>query len=343
MRSILALLGALVVLAGCGTARPDVAATVDGEDIAISEVQTVVTSQVIAAGMAGDRASPDIYPEVGELQRDVLGQIIQDRIVAGAADELGIEVSEADVEEQLEALAAQFGGMEPLRDELDARGMTEEDLRGQIVAFVRREHLADHFAQTAEISEEEVRELYEQRREEQYLTARSAHILVESEAEAQEILEALEDDEDFGELAEERSIDEFSAASSGDLGENPRGQFVEPFDDAVWNAEEGEVVGPVETEFGFHIIRVDGFSEQTLAQVEDEIREELRGRAAGEAFQAWMQEVGSEARVEVNPRIGRWDPETGAVVPRDPIARRAPFGTDVVGEDDAPELAPVDD
>src|SRR5690606_1305413 len=82
------------------------------------------------------------------------------------------------------------------------------------------------------------------------------HILVETEPEAEAIVAELADGADFATLAQERSIDPGSGAQGGDLGEQPRGAYVESFEAAVWDAEVGEVVGPVESDFGFHVLEV---------------------------------------------------------------------------------------
>lgn len=337
------MLAATVLLGACGSASPDVAASVDGDEIGMAELETLVSAQIAGAGLPDGRAAPEQYGEVAQLQRDILTQLIQDRIIAGAAADLDVEVPDEEVEAQLEDLAAQFGGQEPLQEELERRELTEEDLREQITAFVRRERLTEHFVAAAEIDDDEVEEVYAARLDERYRIARASHILVETEEEAEEVLGALDDGEDFETLAQERSIDEFSAMRGGELGENPRGAYVEPFDEALWAADEGDVVGPVETEFGYHIIRVEEFREQRLTEVADEIHEELRTQAGEAELEAWIADALGEAEVEVNARLGRWDPDAGQVVATDPLDRRAPVEDEPVGTDDAPELEPTGD
>jgi peptidyl-prolyl cis-trans isomerase D len=92
---------------------------------------------------------------------------------------------------------------------------------------------------------------------------------------------------DFAELAAKHSDDPGSKDNGGDLGWFGRGQMVKAFEDAVWDAKPGEVLGPVESQFGYHIIRVEGFKPQRQRPL-DEVREQVRyryleGRAAAEA------------------------------------------------------------
>jgi len=86
--------------------------------------------------------------------------------------------------------------------------------------------------------------------------AHARHILVNSEEEALELKEKLEaEEEDFATLAREHSSCP-SSASGGNLGEFGQGDMVEAFDEAVFDGEVGEVLGPVETSFGYHLIEV---------------------------------------------------------------------------------------
>jgi peptidyl-prolyl cis-trans isomerase D len=92
---------------------------------------------------------------------------------------------------------------------------------------------------------------------------------------------------DFGALATKHSDDPGSKDSGGDLGWFGRGQMVKEFEDAVWGAKPGDIIGPVESQFGFHVIRVEGFKPERQ-QPFDEVREQVRfrfleGRAAAEA------------------------------------------------------------
>ena len=74
--------------------------------------------------------------------------------------------------------------------------------------------------------------------------------------------------------------------------------------------EPGEISGPVETQFGWHVIRMVS---REVASFED-VEEQLRAGSAGQEFQDWMLERLDTADIDVNPRFGRLDTETGEVV-----------------------------
>lgn len=316
--AVLALCG--LVLGACGGAGSvddvGVAASVNGQTISTETLERLVGSQLAdPQGGGPPRAGPDDYAQVEQLQREVLAQLIQDRIVAQAADDLGIEVSPEEVEERFQEAAGSFGGVEGLREEIARRGRTEEDVREQLAAVVRRDELQAYFQEQAEVSTSELRAAYEERLEGQYRVADTAHILVETEDEAREIVQQLEQGADFAQIAEERSIDQASGAAGGDLGENPKGTFVEPFDEAVWSAEPGEIVGPVETRFGFHVIQVKDFRTIPFEEVRQQLQDELSGARSQEAFDRWFAEQLEAADVVVADRFGEWNPTSGRVEP----------------------------
>ncbi len=89
------------------------------------------------------------------------------------------------------------------------------------------------------------------------------HILVDDEAEAIAALEALQAGESFAALARAISIDSGSGMRGGELGESFIGNYVRPFREAIESAEIGALVGPVESEFGFHILQVRHKEERT--------------------------------------------------------------------------------
>jgi peptidyl-prolyl cis-trans isomerase C len=110
----------------------------------------------------------------------------------------------------------------------------------------------------------------------------AAHVLVETEEEANKIKEELAGGADFAEIAKAKSTDTGSGANGGDLGWFGLGMMVKPFEDAVVAAKVGEVAGPVQSEFGFHLILVKEtrVAEQpTLDQMRDELAAEVENAA----------------------------------------------------------------
>ncbi|MFT5700373.1 MAG: peptidyl-prolyl cis-trans isomerase C [Desulforhopalus sp.] len=90
--------------------------------------------------------------------------------------------------------------------------------------------------------------------------ARARHILVPSEADCTTLKKMIEKGEDFAEIASHHSKCP-SGKQGGDLGEFSPGQMVKEFDEVVFSGEIGKVLGPVKTQFGFHLIEVTSRTE----------------------------------------------------------------------------------
>ena len=111
---------------------------------------------------------------------------------------------------------------------------------------------------------------------------RASHILIDfsqgkdkAKSKAEEIFKQVKaDPKSFAEAAKKDSADPGSAKEGGDLGWFTKGMMVPSFEEAVFNAKEGDIVGPVESEFGYHVIEVTGIKAtavKPLAEVRDEI------------------------------------------------------------------------
>lgn len=120
--------------------------------------------------------------------------------------------------------------------------------------------------------------------------SRARHILVETEEEAGEVLNRLEGGEDFADLAAELSLDTGSASQGGDLGFVPRGRFVEPVEEAIFNLPIGEV-DKVETQYGWHVIEVLEREERELSPADYSFMQQ-------QAFNEWLEEARLNADIE---------------------------------------------
>jgi peptidyl-prolyl cis-trans isomerase D len=159
------------------------------------------------------------------------------------------------------------------------------------------------------LTPDQLEKYYEERRAqfEKPEERRASHILItvpagatpEQKAKAREKAEALiaqakKSPQAFAELAKKNSEDPGSAAEGGDLGFFPRGKMVKPFDDAVFGMKVGDIAGPVETQYGFHVIKLAGIKaaegpklETVKAQVEQELRKAEAGKRFAEAAETF--------------------------------------------------------
>jgi peptidyl-prolyl cis-trans isomerase C len=156
------------------------------------------------------------------------------------------------------------------------------------------------------VTDDEAREFYQDNKSmfEQGLTIKAHHILIEDEAEAKAIKEALDKEPATFESVAKAKSKCPSGERGGDLGEFAEGQMVAEFDLACKEAKIGAIEGPVKTQFGYHIIRVDERNEPQVVdfdKVKDMIKEQLLPSKQGLVFNSFIDELRKDYKVKLYP------------------------------------------
>ena len=216
-----------------------------------------------------------------------------------------VEAAQIDVEPFLKDVVVDAAQVKAFYDANAAAFRSPEEIRFEYVVLTQDALLAQ-----IAVTPDEVRAQYDSavksyRQEEQ---RQASHILIAAKPDASEperaaakktaealAAEAKANPAKFADLARQRSQDPGSAAQGGDLGSNPRGSMVKAFDDAVFSMQPGEIRGPVQSEFGWHVIRLVAVTpektrpfEEVKAQIETELRRQKVGQkfaAAADQFQ----------------------------------------------------------
>ncbi|WP_018983014.1 SurA N-terminal domain-containing protein [Salinimonas chungwhensis] len=188
-----------------------------------------------------------------------------------------VEISEQDIQNYYDANITAFDTQEKVN-----------------IAYVTLS--VDDLMNEVDVSEDEVRDYYENNQD-QYRTEeerRVAHILIEfgddkaaAQKQAQELRQSISDGADFATVAEESSDDTFSAENGGDLDYITRDMMDPAFEEAAFNLQSGEVSQVVETDFGYHIIKVSDIKPESVTQfadVKEDVRETLLNDKAMERF-----------------------------------------------------------
>jgi peptidyl-prolyl cis-trans isomerase C len=162
--------------------------------------------------------------------------------------------------------------------------------------------LSGHLEET--LTEEDLRAAYEERvaGQEPGTEYRASHILLETEEEARSVIEEIEGGADFADVARARSTGP-SAPRGGDLGFFAEGAMVPPFEAAVQALEPGAISEPVQTQFGFHVIRLEETREAeapSFEQTAPQIAQELQR----EAVETYLAELTAAADVTREPLEG---------------------------------------
>jgi len=123
---------------------------------------------------------------------------------------------------------------------------------------------------------------------------KARHILVKDEAEAKAIYDQIKGGADFAKLATEKSTDPGSGKEGGELGWFEKGRMVKEFADAAFAAKKGDLIGPVKSQFGYHIIEVEDARDAIpVSEVSDKIKSQMRG----EVIQKYIEEVKKGATI----------------------------------------------
>lgn len=186
---------------------------------------------------------------------------------------------------------------------------SEERIRSQLADLERRlviqRVMQEYRGQS--VGDDEVRSYYDSHQAEfKSDRVRASHILVKEEALAVEILSKLRQDPSlFAELAKQHSTDRSNASKGGDLGFFGRGRMVAEFETAAFAlANDGEISDPVQTRFGYHIIRRDAREDGTVKGF-DEAKNQIRVRLINERRQASTAEFIASLKKKAGYRLDR--------------------------------------
>jgi peptidyl-prolyl cis-trans isomerase D len=238
-----------------------------------------------------------------DLRLQQLGRAVADTAIAPrtVSDRLGaLEAQKREVSE-VRIPAQQFMSQVKLDDDklkayYDAHAeefRTPERVRAEYALLS-----GDVLARLEPATDEEIKAAYEARAAQFKAKEqrRASHILVKTKEEADKILaEVKKNSKSFAELAKKNSADSGSAEKGGDLGWFSGGMMVKPFEDAVFAMKkEGEIAGPVQSEFGYHVIRLTGIQagkarslEETKKELADEISRQKGARKFAESSQTF--------------------------------------------------------
>lgn len=176
-----------------------------------------------------------------------------------------------------------------------------EDLKKRVIveAFLKKK-----VEESANISDAEMQDFYNKNKD-KFQTGpqiRASHILVKSEAEAQDIQKQLKAGASFEELAKKHSVDG-AAAKGGDLGWFGQGSMVPEFEKVAFGLKEGETSGIVKTQFGYHIIKQTGkrpAGARSFEEVKDQIKAAMVPERQQQTFKKLKDDLKKEAKINVH-------------------------------------------
>jgi peptidyl-prolyl cis-trans isomerase C len=262
----------------------DVVAKIGDKKITLSDFNSVVGYL--------DSEKQKMLENNPQLKESFLRQVVQTMVISNLAKEKGFD-KKPDVKQQLDLFTDNF--------------LANEFLKKEVV-------------QTISIPEDELKSYYDKHKEE-FKTpemVKASHILIKvnpsasaeekkkAKEKAEDILKKIKSGQDFAKLASEFSDDPGSKTKGGDLGFFAKGRMIKPFEDAAFSLKPGEISGVVETQFGYHIIKVE---EKKDAGVEgfDTAKEKIRQKLLQDRIKTKVTEfidsAMKDAKAEIHPEV----------------------------------------
>lgn len=292
-----------------------VVAKVDGEEIMFADLQQRL--QAVMGNIPPNIPPEVIQQQIPKIMTEALNGIMVERLVEKAVEDEDITVSSEEVDEQLEQIRTQIPEGQDLEELLASQNTTLETLKERIESELAANKLIEQNVEFEDdVTEEEIKEFYENNPQ-QFVKPElvaASHILIgfeeddddaAKEAKLDKIKELrakiIAEDITFEEAALDNSTCP-SAQQGGSLGSFKRGQMVPAFEEVAFTQELGELSEPVETEFGYHIIKVSERSEEQtmpLEEVSENIENYLVQSARQQKVQEYISSLREDADVEV--------------------------------------------
>jgi foldase protein PrsA len=311
------LLAVVLVAAGCGGGggQKDVPANA----VAVVGDTPITKAQfnfLIAGAKNQADAAKAAFPKPGTadyktLQDKALAYLVQESELEQKGKDIGVQVSDADVDKQIAQIKQQyFGGDEKkFEQQLKAQGFTLALLKIYQRGNLLSNKLYKKVTSTVNVSDADIQKYYSDNKA-QYQTPASRdvrHILVSSKKQADELEHQLKTGGSFAALAKKYSKDTLSAVKGGKL-TIEKGKTVPEFDKEAFSLKTNEVSPPVHTQYGWHIIQalsaVKAAKTQPLKDVKPQIRQNLLQTKKTDAFQKWLDGVKKDFEKSVSYAAG---------------------------------------
>ena len=247
------------------------------------------------------------------VKAQILDKMISDEVKYQEAVKKGIKADEAEINDQMEQFKQNIEKDEQIKKFMEENGIDDEFLKAQIEKELIVMKFEQDFKDNFKVEDSNAKEYYEKNKESyRNNQVKASHILIKTvdgslsplpEEEiakkkeiAQDILQKAKDGEDFAQLAKDYSEDEGSAPNGGDLGFFKKGVMVPEFENAAFGLEKGQMSELVQSQFGYHIIKVYDKIDETpgFEEVKESIVEQMRQ----DEYESHIEKLMEKAKIE---------------------------------------------
>lgn len=309
--ALLALVLPVLSLAACGEEKVPAGAIAAVGDGVVTQEQFDEIWKQAEAQYAAQEGAPE-FPKEGteaykQLKASIVSYLVQNEVIKEKAAEMDVKVTDKQLDERMKQIVEQVGGQKKLDQLLKEQSVTQVQLEEQLKAQMLQDAVQQKVYASIKLSDADLTKYFEDpANTSQFNVAESVdarHVLVKTKAEAEKVrslLEADDSDANWKKVAKEYSTDPGSKDNGGDLGNFPRGRMVEPFEDAAFSLDVGEISKPVKTQFGYHVIEVTKktpASKQTFEEAKATIEQQLKYQKQTTVWDDWLKKAMEEAGV----------------------------------------------
>jgi parvulin-like peptidyl-prolyl isomerase len=339
--SLIALLAVGLVTVGfaataCGSSNRSVGAN----DVAVVGDQPITKEQfdaLLDRAKENYKKNKQDFPAAGTaqyvaLRKQAMQFLVQRSQFEQKAAEMGIKVTDADVDKQMLTIKSQYFGKngkcdatceQKYRAEIKKQGVTDEQVRDDVRASVVQNKLYEKVTADVQVSNQDI-DAYYKKNKQQYIQPASRdvrHILVKKKALADSLYQQVTHGANFAALAKKYSEDPSSKPQGGKLPVS-KGRQVPEFDKVAFSLKTGEISKPVKTTYGWHIIlaltAIKKEKTTPLAQVRPAIRQQLLQQKKTDAMKAWVADTQKGFEKKTTYQVGYEPPATTTGATRTP-------------------------
>lgn len=322
---------------------PSVVATVEDRQISAKLYNLYLKNGIESVGLS-DRTEEG-RRRIDLLKEGIIAELIDRALIETEARRRNLSFTAEKLESEYKTRIEQMGGEQMYRAYINESNLTDEEFRQIVAGEIYGLMLKQEFDKSVSVSQNDIREFYNKEKSNPKLEGlfaepervRASHILVNARRaqianelrnsaqpersvademkkrreRAAEILNRLRAGADFARLAREQSDDSGTRASGGDLGLFTRNTHTKDFDEAAFTIKPGQVSQIIETDYGFHIIKVTEHLQsriKSFGETRSAIQQQLLARARAEHLSRWLEERRGAARINVTSfyRVGRF-------------------------------------
>jgi parvulin-like peptidyl-prolyl isomerase len=293
-------LGIVLIIAIQGVGKDDVSsdgvAVVDGEEISQADFDTAFQQAAQQTGLPTPPAPGDEQYE--QVRDQALSTLLDTAWIQGEAERQGVEVTDKEVQDTFVELKNQnFQTEEEYQQFLQQSGLTQEDIDERVRLQVVSEKIQEQITnETPAVTDEEAEEFYDANKAQfEQPESRNIRVIVNKDpAQVQAALTQLQADnspESWKQVAAEFSTDPTSKDQGGVRSGVTEGQFEDPLNTEIFDAPQGQVVGPVHTSVSDYVFQVDAITPATTTpfdEAAEQINQQLEQQAQQEQFSAFL-------------------------------------------------------